>query len=280
MPIDKIKEIIGNQGVRSYYYRYNAVVKYLKWLYNNENDQKLKETIIEKYYEVKQLGNNSIPYVEVYLYDFSDLKMSLETNLRKASADEFADYSGLEVYYLLQWHGVTTEEFISIKLSDVSENKVYIPLSNRTITVNDWTAEKIKNYKNESGTEMPAGKNYKMGFIYYKQDTLFRTIRSNDITIKTIYNYKHKFVNSCGDERFAKKRVYYSGRYFELIKLEQKLNIELDIKNAELMYDIMPELKCKESQAVTRMLRDYALFKVGYYKKNNSQYAKKNEFLL
>ena len=80
-------------------------------------------------------------------------------------------------------------------------------------------------YKNTTGRRR--NENHKI--TEYKQDTLYRTTKGDEINIKTLYNARNHFVSECGDKRFSKKRIYDSGRFYEMYQEELKYGQEFKL---------------------------------------------------
>ena len=88
----------------------------------------------------------------------------------------------------------------------------------------------------------------------------------NVITVKTIYNIRQKFITLCEDGRFAKKRIYWSGRYAEMYKTEMEINIEYsgtDLESVKVIRKIFNNEEMTYNQ-IANLLREYAVFKKDY----------------
>ena len=173
--------------------------------------------------------------------------------------------------FYLEWLGVSSDSFLSIRLEDVTElgRKVYIPAENRTIEIdNDTISDFIWEYKNTTGRRR--NENHKI--TEYKQDTLYRTTKGDEINKKTIYNARRNFVSESGDKRFSKNRVYDSGRLYELYQEELKFDQEfrLETNKSELNDDIRQFVRCiynkpdMSNESITTCLRAYSVYKKEY----------------
>ena len=263
MPVQEIMEHINRNGERSRYLQGRVILTYFIWLHQTYN-----VNITSKNFELQQaIGKN-----KVYLGFFSldELKQAVKVCLLKAEDENNPtqpDYSGLIAIFYLEWYGVLPESAITIKLTDVSDDgrEVFVPDENRTITIDDEeVADYFAEYKQKTGFKRPRQNNESP----YIQNTFYRnTSKKGDvITVKTIYNIRQKFITSCEDERFAKKRIYWSGRYAEMYKTEMEMNIEYsgtDLESVKVIRKIFNNEEMTYNQ-IANLLREYAVFKKDY----------------
>ncbi len=261
MSVKDIMKHINRNGVRSWYLQQRAVLDYFMWLHKNYDIN-----LTEKFFELQQVRNDKA-YVGFYTLD--DLKQGIEKNITKAEDENsasFPDYSGLKAIFFLEWYGVMPEAAITIRLTDVSDDgkKVYIPAEDRTIEIDDnGVAEYFSEYKFKKGFKRPKAKEE----TPYTQNTFYRNTarRGGDVTVKTIYNIRQKFIQACSDERFEKRRVFYAGRYAEMVKAETKLGRELsasDTASCEMIQKIFNEEMTFNTISYT--IREYRVYKEGY----------------
>ena len=210
---------------------------------------------------------------KVYLGFFSleELKQAIKVCLLKAEDENnttLPDYSGLIAIFYLEWYGVLPESAITIKLTDVVDDgrEVFIPSENRTIAIDDEeVADYFAEYKRKTGFHR-----YKNSdeIIPYAQSTFYRNTARNGsaITVKTIYNIRQKFITICEDKRFAKKRIYWSGRYAEMFRTEMKMDGEFSAYDSESVKIIGNIFNYEEITygKIASLLREYAVFKKDY----------------
>lgn len=263
MPVDEIMEHINRNGERSRYIQGQSILTYFIWLHRTYGIN-----MAVKNFELQQAFKNEKTFMG--FYSLEELKQAIEICLLKAEDENNAtqpDYSGLIAIFYLEWYGVLPESAITIKLTDVSDNgkEVFVPAENRTITIDDdGVANYFAEYKQKSGFKRYGNSDE----IPYAQNTFYRnTARRGDaITVKTIYNIRQKFITACEDERFSKKRIYWSGRYAEIFKAETKMNKELSGTNSESIEIIKKAFNADEMtyNQISGLLREYAVFKKGY----------------
>lgn len=234
MDIEKIKKFLGSEGRRGYTSKKAAILEYLQWLYNT-----YKIDVIELNYNITNIIPDDIDFKEVYFYSLDDMFREVSNSIEEAtityeSDGKNIDFEGFKVFCFLQWYGVTIDEFVSIGLYDVKENKVFIPLSNRVIIIDKKIADVISEYQKKDSS-IQYDKQGTLKTKPYKQNTLYRSIKAVDITTKSILNIRGKFASVCDDKRFAKNRIYNSGRYYEMLKLEEQLHRELELKDKDLI---------------------------------------------
>lgn len=262
MSAEEISKEMNRNGIRSYYLQKAAINRYLIWLNQNYNID-----IKQLYFE---LNNTSLSknFEFVGFYDFNDLQQGIQdaeftietvSNVNK-------DYNGLYSIFYLEWLGVLPESALTIKLEDVTDmgKSVYIPAENRTIKIdNPVISEHFWKYKNMTGYKRTANCKHETS---YKQTTFYRTIRESETKVKSVYNMRGIFVRNSSDERFAKKRIYYSGRYYEMYQAEMSCENEFSITSNHTK-QIIKEIYNNDNLSdivITNILRDYKVYKKGY----------------
>lgn len=263
MPVQEIMEHINRNGERSRYLQGRTILTYFIWLHKTYGIN-----MAAKNFELQQ----TIGKDKVYLGFFSleELKQAIKVCLLKAEDENNPtqpDYSGLIAIFYLEWYGVLPESAITIKLTDVSDDgrEVFVPVENRTITIDDEeVADYFAEYKQKTGFKRPRQNNESP----YIQNTFYRnTSKKGDvITVKTIYNIRQKFITLCEDGHFAKKRIYWSGRYAEMYKTEMEINIEYsgtDLESVKVIRKIFNNEEMTYNQ-MANLLREYAVFKKDY----------------
>ena len=268
MSAEEILKEMNRNGTKTFYQQKAAIANYLLWLTNTYGID-----VNDLYYGLCQ-NDNKKSFKFVGFFDFQDLQkgiidaeLTIEAN---STADH--DYNGLYCVFYLMWLGIPLESFITIRLEDVTElgRKVYIPAENRTIEIdNDVIADFIWNYKNTTGIKR-SGK--QKNITEYKQNTLYRTIKGDEINKKTVYNARNNFVSESGDKRFSKNRIYDSGRLYELYQEELKYSQEFKLiaKNSESNDEIRQIIKKvynkpdMSNELIATYLRAYSVYKKEY----------------
>lgn len=263
MTVQEIMEHINRNGERSRYLQGRTILTYFIWLH-----QTYGINMVSKNFELQQAISSQKTFMGFYSLD--ELKQAVEVCLLKAEDENNPtqpDYSGLIAIFYLEWYGVLPESAITIKLTDVSDNgrEVFVPVENRTITIDDEeVADYFAEYKQKTGFKRPRQNNESP----YTQNTFYRnTSKKGDvITVKTIYNIRQKFITLCEDKRFAKKRIYWSGRYAEMFKTEMKMDSEFstyDSESVKIIGNIFNDKEITYGKIAT-LLREYAVFKKDY----------------
>ena len=268
MSAEKILKEMNRNGTKSFYQQKAAISNYLLWLTNTYGID-----INDLYFDLSK-NDNKKSFKFVGFFDFQDLQkgiidaeLTIEAN---STADR--DYDGLLCVFYFEWLGVPLESFITIRLEDVTElgKKVYIPAEDRTIEIdNDVIADFIWNYKNTTGRKRSGNQK---NITEYKQNTLYRTTKGDEINKKTVYNARNNFVSESGDKRFSKNRIYDSGRLYELYQEELKYDQEFKLiaKNSEPNDEIRQIIKKvynkpdMSNELMTTYLRTYNVYKREY----------------
>ena len=268
MSADDVLKETNRNGSKSFYQQKAAIANYLLWLSNNYGID------VNDLYFALSKNDNRQTFTFVGFFDFQDLQKSIidaetiiETN---STADR--DYNGLYCVFYLEWLGVSSDSFLSIRLEDVTElgRKVYIPAENRTIEIdNDTSADFIWNYKNITGRRCSGRQK---NITEYKQNTLYRTTKGDEINKKTIYNARRNFVSESGDKRFSKNRIYDSGRFYALYQEEIKYSQEFKLEtNGSDTNDEIRQIIRKvynkpdmSNELITTYLRAYSVYKKEY----------------
>lgn len=268
MSVEKILKEMNRNGTKSFYQQKAAISNYLLWLSNTYNID-----VNDLYYALYQ-NDNRKTFTFVGFFDFQDLQkgiidaeLTIEAN---STADR--DYDGLLCVFYLEWLGVPLESFLTIRLEDVTEfgRKVYIPADDRTIEIdNETISDFIWGYKNTTGRKRSGNQK---NITEYKQNTLYRTTKGDEINRKTVYNARNNFVSESGDKRFSKSRIYDSGRFYALYQEELKFGQEfkLDTNGSELNDEIRQIIRKvynkpdMSNELITTYLRAYNVYKREY----------------
>lgn len=262
MSVEEIMKHINRNGERSRYMQQTSIISYFIWLHMTYDID-----LMMKNYELQQLLNQENKSF-VGFYTLAELKQAINNGLSKAEDENNPtqpDYSGLIAIFYLEWYGVLPESAITIKLTDVSDDgrEVFVPSENRTIAIDDEeVADYFAEYKQKTGFHR-----YKNSdeIIPYAQSTFYRNTARNGsaITVKTIYNIRQKFITICEDKRFAKKRIYWSGRYAEMFRTEMKMDGEFSAYDSESVKIIGNIFNYEEITygKIATLLREYAVFK-------------------
>ena len=268
MSAEEILKEMNRNGTKSFYQQKAAISNYLLWLTNTYGID-----VNDLYFALYQNDNNQT-FKFVGFFDFQDLQKGIidaELTIEANSTAEH-DYNGLYCVFYFEWLGVPLESFITIRLEDVSNlgKRVYIPAEDRTIEIdNDVIADFIWNYKNTTGRKRSGNQK---NITEYKQNTLYRTTKGDEINKKTVYNARNNFVSESGDKRFSKNRIYDSGRLYELYQEELKYDQEFKLiaKNSELNDEIRQIIRKvynkpdMSNELITTYLRAYSVYKKEY----------------
>ena len=271
MSADEILKEMNRNGTKGFYPQKAAISNYLLWLSNNYGIN-----VNDLYYNLYQ-NDNKKSFKFVGFFDFQDLQKGIIDAELTIEANSMVDrdYNGLYCVFYLEWLGVPLESFLTIRMEDVTEfgRKVYIPAENRTIEIdNDTIAGFIWNYKNTTGRKLSSNQKK---ITEYKQSTLYRTTKGDEINRKTVYNARNNFVSESGDKRFSKSRIYDSGRLYALYQEELKYSQEfkLDTNGSELNDEIRQIIRKvynkpdMSNELITTYLRSYNVYKKEYLEK-------------
>ena len=268
MSAEEILKEMNRNGTKSFYQQKAAITNYLLWLTNTYGID-----INDLYFDLSK-NDNKKSFKFVGFFDFQDLQkgiidaeLTMESN---STADR--DYDGLLCVFYLEWLGIPLESFITIRLEDVTEfgRKVYVPAEDRTINIdNNVISDFIWEYKNTTGKRRNGNQKK---ITEYKQSTLYRTTKGDEINRKTVYNARNNFVSESGDNRFSKKRIYDSGRLYALYQEELKYDQEfkLDTNGSELNDEIRQIIRKvynkpdMSDELTTTYLRAYNVYKKEY----------------
>ena len=268
MSFDDVLKEMNRNGTKAFYQQKAAISNYLLWLTNTYGID------VNDLYFALSKNDNRQTFTFVGFYDFQDLQKGIidaETTI-EANSTADRDYNGLYCVFYLEWLGVSSDSFLSIRLEDVTElgKRVYIPAENRTIEIdNETISDFIWEYKNTTGKRLSERQKK---ITEYKQNTLYRTTKGDEINKKTIYNARRNFVSESGDKRFSKNRIYDSGRFYALYQEELKYSQEFKLEtnspdtNDEIRQIIRrvynrPDMS---NELMTTYLRAYSVYKKEY----------------
>ena len=268
MSAEEIIEEMNRNGTKAFYSQKAAISNYLLWLSNTYDID------VNNLYFALSKNDNRQTFKFVGFFDFQDLQKSIVDAESTIEANSTAnrDYDGLLCVFYFEWLGIPLESFLTIRLEDVTEfgRKIYIPAEDRTLVIdNDTISDFIWNYKNTTGRRRSSNQK---NITEYKQNTLYRTIKGDDINRKTIYNARNNFVSESGDKRFSKSRIYDSGRFYAMYQEELKFGQEfkLDTNGSELNDEIRQIIRKvynkpdMSNELITTYLRAYSVYKRGY----------------
>lgn len=268
MSADDVLKEMNRNGTKAFYSQKAAISNYLLWLTNTYSID------VNDLYFTLSKNNNKKTFKFVGFFDFKDLQKGIIDAELTIEANSMVDrdYNGLYCVFYLEWLGVPLESFLTIRLEDVTEfgRKVYVPAENMTIEIdNDTIAGFIWNYKNTTGRKLSSNQKK---ITEYKQSTLYRTIKGDEINKKTIYNARNNFVSESGDKRFSKSRIYDSGRFYAMYQEELKFGQEfkLDTNGSELNDEIRQIIRAvynkpdMSNELITTYLRAYNVYKKEY----------------
>lgn len=268
MSFDDVLKEMNRNGTKSFYQQKAAISNYLLWLSNTYSID------VNDLYFALSKNDNRQTFTFVGFFDFQDLQKGIidaETTI-EANSTADRDYNGLYCVFYLEWLGVSPDSFLSIRLEDVTElgKKVYIPTEDRTIEIdNDTIADFIWEYKNTTGRRCSGRQK---NITEYKQNTLYRTTKEDEINKKTIYNARRNFVSESRDKRFSKNRVYDSGRFYALYQEELKYSQEFKLEtNSPDTNDEIRQIIRKvynkpdmSNESIATCLRAYSVYKKEY----------------
>ena len=268
MSFDDVLKEMNRNGTKAFYQQKAAIANYLLWLTNTYGID-----VNDLYFALYQ-NDNRKTFKFVGFYDFQDLQKGIidaETTIEANSIAD-RDYNGLYCVFYLEWLGVSSDSFLSIRLEDVTElgKRVYIPAEDRTIEIdNETISDFIWEYKNTTGKRLSERQKK---ITEYKQTTLYRTTKGDEINKKTIYNARRNFVSESGDKRFSKNRVYDSGRFYALYQEELKYSQEFKLEtNSPDTNDEIRQIIRKvynkpdmSNELITTYLRAYNVYKREY----------------
>ena len=268
MSADEILKEMNRNGSKAFYIQKAVIASYLLWL------SKTYGVDVNDLYFTLYQNDNRKTFTFVGFFDFQDLQDSIieAETIIEANSNVNRDYDGLLCVFYFEWLGVSSDSFLSIRLEDVTElgKRVYIPAENRTIEIdNDTIADFIWEYKNITGRRRSGNQK---NITEYKQNTLYRTTKGDEINKKTIYNARRNFVSESGDKRFSKNRVYDSGRLYELYQEELKYSQEFKLEtNSSDTNDEIRQIIRKvynkpdmSNELITTYLRAYNVYKREY----------------
>lgn len=268
MSAEEIIKEMNRNGTKAFYSQKAAISNYLLWLSNTYGID-----VNDLYFSLCQ-NDNKKSFKFVGFFDFQDLQKGIidaESTI-EANSTADRDYDGLLCVFYFEWLGVPLESFLTIRLEDITEfgRKIYIPAEDRTINIdNNVISDFIWEYKNTTGKRRNGNQKK---ITEYKQSTLYRTTKGDEINRKTVYNARNNFVSESGDKRFSKSRIYDSGRLYALYQEELKFGQEfkLDTNGSELndeIRQIIREVYNKpdmSNELITTYLRSYNVYKKEY----------------
>lgn len=254
MSSDELIKHINRSGEKSRLIQQSVIKSYLKWLSANYDID-----CTDLFYNLSSDLTKDENKIFVGFYNLSEMKTALNDAEFILENNVYADWDSLYAVFYLEWYGIDTKSILSIKLRDVTDDGkiVYVPAENRIVIIDDSSvSDFFTSYKLKTGFKKHENDKRE---IEYSQDTFIRTSSKKSVNDKTIYNLRGKFVRGCEDIRFAKDRVYESGRMYALYQEEPNLNDELSTKHQDIIESIYHQ-KLTYTQ-VSSILRRYNVYK-------------------
>lgn len=227
---EEINKVLKTNG-SSYYVYKSAIKDYLVWLNKNYN---IDTTMLYMAIDVLKRQDEMIGQTN-FFYSYKDLEKRLDHHIEQLKASNLSkDYVMVKCVQVLNWYGITDDEIPSIKITNVKDKEIYIPLTNRTVKITDDDAwNYIQEAIKSEGIEQP--RKNKIALSYYKQNTLIRTIKNKEVN-KTSINRLKTYL----DKDFLYNNVYLSGFYTRTMEQELASNKELTvIEFSEIAKDIV-----------------------------------------
>lgn len=260
---------INRNGVNSVWSQKEAILGYFRWLYDSYNID-----TTEKVYELqKMLSNNNVSYVGFLCLD--ELKSAIKSFQNKIESQENnRDFSGLFAMFYLEWYGILIEDALNVLLSDVSNDGKEIHLSDRVVNIDDdEVSEYISWYKAKTGrikrSKINDDEELQETIMPYVQNTFFRTTRESKDPYKQYYNIKQFLIKTIEfDSRVQKNRIYDSGNFSRLLKIEHETATEFigDSSTLDIFRTVYNQPDLQHNNFAKR-LNTYRTFKKAFLEK-------------
>lgn len=254
MSSEELVKYINRSGEKSRLVQQSVIKSYLRWLKSKYNID-CSNLFFNLINDLRKDENKLF----VGFYSLSEMRSVLADVEFMLEGVSNSDWDTLYSIFYLEWYGIRANSIISIKLTDVTDDGkiIYVPIENRIVVIdNPNIAEFFAMYKLKTGSKKHENDKKE---IEYSQDTFIRIASTKPVNNKTIYNLRRKFIEGCGDIRFARGRIYDSGRLYALYQEELKLNDELTSKYQDIIENVYHQ-KLTYTQ-VTTILRNYNVYK-------------------
>ena len=169
MSADDVLKETNRNGSKSFYQQKAAIANYLLWLTNTSGID------VNDLYFALSKNDNRQTFKFVGFFDFQDLQKGIIDAELTIEANSMVDrdYNGLYCVFYLEWLGISSDSFLSIRLEDVTEfgRKVYIPAEDSTIDIdNNVISDFIWNYKNTTGRKRIESQKNITNYLVLKQE--------------------------------------------------------------------------------------------------------------
>ncbi len=204
MSADEIYQTIIDSNIRNVRWYMLGIICYLRWLFINYGFK--PKDLIHDLSEKTGWGDSGV-FLHSYeeLLEEIDICMNDERNIGR-------DMERFRCICMLKWLMLSQEEITSVRLSDVKEDRIFVPLTGRTVYMSENIADIILNHKIQTAPyDCARAKDY-------KQETLIRTTRNESITVKTLHNIFYQIKKS---RKLMYKNIGISAACCKLWELEQ-----------------------------------------------------------
>ena len=123
-----------------------------------------------------------------FYFDENDLLEDIEYQIEVFGEEPYDKYETFKCLAILLWLGCSLDDIVSIKLSDVSKDSIFVPLNNKIIDISDLPeiSEVLLAYKSSDGYHTYKKEN--LAFETYKSDFFIRTAREAKDHKTTVFN--------------------------------------------------------------------------------------------
>lgn len=250
LSVDEIKKILSEGNLKGAVTSKVAINAYIEFLW-----KEYFINVTDLYYDINQINLSLLKYNKEYFYSLEQLLSEgaeLIENAEKAFSQQGVhhDISALMTLFILNWHGLDSNDIVTIKLTDVKGGAIYVPSRDSTIILSKKEYDIVSEYKDKIGYFQHKNRN-----PMYTQNTLIRSVGGTEITEKTIRNIRYQAKSVCGDdiEKFSSRNIMASGHYYKLYEYTLRIGRSITPKD----YDEVCELLNVTKKSITVINRNF-----------------------
>ena len=166
-----------------------------------------------------------------FYLDDEDLLSDIESRIETHGEEPYDKYETFKCVAILLWLGCSLDEIVSIKLSDVTKDSVFVPLNKKKINLSDFPniSKIFWAYRNSEGYHTYKKEN--LAFEMYKTDFFIRTSRESQDHKTTVFNVCRYF----NQLDISKTKIIESGFVWRLYHYENKTGHKPNFNNLGLL---------------------------------------------
>jgi len=261
------------------YNRSTIVRRYMRWYRANRlkkwAEVDINNTINE--INIKVLDDSKLSETDWFI-SLDEIKSEINVLIENLGGEDTHKYEGVIADIYLAWYGVSIEEVVQIKKSDVSitSNIITLPLSNKTIEVDEGVMNHIREYKLSDGyITSRSDREGDVNMSYRESQYLFRSNKNEQLIGSNLRVYLSNFTKYYaefgGKKNFRHDKIMESGKFLQIVEYEKEYG-KLGSGDRDIFEEVFGEVYISDNVYSMNKFyfafKEYQRFKKYYYENN------------